>query len=192
MKRKKISGGTDWDNFNEHATNLFPYHIPKPAAHKNLSGNYNESPIDLSTDIDENNDGITLKASVPKFAKSLPPTDSIDLCIDVDKQIDGSLAKDPEALSTKLIRPPGMSNVSWCWYQSDMNLSCPLPSPDNGRDILMEELGEYEYMNDGELKEFRLKYAKDESKLPQKEIDYLRIERKKYNDSDCRRYAKLC
>ena len=56
-----------------------------------------------------------------------------------------------------------MSNVSWCWYQADMNPSCRTPSPDNGRDILMDELGKRDNMNDVELKDFRLKYAKDES-----------------------------
>jgi len=192
VKKKKISGGTDWGDFNEHATNLFPYHISKPVFNKKLSGNSNESPIDLSIDIDENKETITLKDSVPNCTKSVPRTDSIDVCIDVGKQNDESSVKDSEALSTKLIRPPGMSNVSWCWYQADMNRSCRTPSPDNGRDILMEELGKRDHMNDVELKDFRLKYAKTESKLPQKEIDYLRIERKKYDDSDSRRYAKLC
>ena len=191
MKNKKISGDTDWGDFNEHATNLFPYHISKPVFNKKLSGNSNESPIDLSIDIDENKETITLKDSVPKCTKSLPRTDSIEACIDVDKQNDESSLKDSEPLTTKLIRPPGMSNVSWCWYQADMNPSCRTPSPDNGRDILMDELGKRDNMNDVELKDFRLKYAKTESKLPQKEIDYLRIQRKKYDDSDDRRNAKL-
>lgn len=75
------------------------------------------------------------------------------------------MSKDSEALTTKLIRPPGMSNIAWWWYQVDMNPSCRTPSPDSGRDILLEELGKCDHMNDAELKDFCLKYAKDESKL---------------------------
>lgn len=108
-------------------------------------------PVSLYVNIDNNDDITMSKDSELIPTTSLPPTSHIDLCIDIDNQNDAYISKDSETFTTKLIRPPGMLNISWCWHQSYKYPSRRTPSPDNGREILMEDIGKHNHMNDAEL-----------------------------------------
>ena len=160
---------SDWDSFKKNSKNLFPYHNPP------LSDSINYNSVNPSDVIG--------KCSMSPIDLSTMPDDCNDNVIHTN---------DKRTKSFLSMKPPGMSNVQWCW--SAKNKLSRTPSPDNANDIILEEVMVQHKLDLAGLLQYRQKQAHHVEKFTPSEKLKLADYRKKYDDrrANLRRELSSC